>query len=453
LLNLAGAGSPRGFALGALILFLGAGATTFWAIRPFVSWPAALLAATVVCLHPAREQHLLWVSGGIDALCLVLSLLCLGVAARALRRDRCGAIVIVVLAVTTSLAVLCKEIALLLPLIVALLPGSTSRRHRMTCAAASALGLAIAGLATFAVLSGSSRAADLFGAAAPHALWLYPSRLIWPGDLETWLMAAKQDGSYSSLFAIALVTAVATGVLAWLWRSRIRSPCARIALLLILAGSLPWIIQQKDRGIGLGVVGVSLLIAGAALRRRDPSPWIASIVVVVLAASWAPLWLQQEADWTRASMLSRKVASSVREWKAEVGNGKLLVGIGGPSNVGWTCEVSGISEVYPCGFDLLSVIGPDPLTPLELEVNDRSARMRASSTGNTVLRWRGSAVTSVGVVEVRKDNAGYTRSAVLDPASWHPLAELRGCKGVDARVWDGEGFAPLPAGAADDIHQ
>ena len=277
--------------------------------------------------------------------------------------------------------------------------------------------------------------------ASPGAA-LYPTRLFWPGDLQDWTFHAKLGGGFAPLLGVAAISAVAIAVLAWAWWGKLSHPIARSGLLLVGAGLLPWLIRQDDRSIGLGVVGLALLIAGAAYRKIGAFSWVGPMVLLVLALSWSPLWIRWEARWLEASRLSGEVVDSWRDWRAAAGPDELLVAIGAPSMVGWTCEVAGVEDVDPCGLGLFAVLGPSPAPPVQMSIDADSGLVQVSTTGGTILRWGRQPAPFVGVMSIETDDAGYARGGVLDLRPLQQAATRRGCAGVDVRWWDGTEFVP-----------
>jgi len=435
-----GAVSPGALGLGSMLLFACSGALAYWSFRFQSGSGIALITATVVCLHPAREQQMFWVSAGIDALCLCFSLVCLGLVARAFHRGRCGPLIAIQLFVATAMAALSKETALLLPGLILLWPVRSSRYVRAWCVVSSAAGGAFAALCGVAVLGGSGRIGGLLSTSGAPATLFYPSRLIWPGNLADWMMRAKLLGEPLPLVTAGLAGLAMTGWMLWVVRSRIEREWARTGLLLVFAGLLPWIVRQEDRGIGLGVAGLGLLLGGILTERGRNRRWLPATVLAVLALIWTPIWIQRHASWLRAAEISQRIARSVVGWRDQVGPDELLIAFGSPAKVDWTCDVLSASEVDPCSLGLLSLLGPGALEPLQLARHVRPDWIHATARGESVLRWSGPPLPSVGVMEVIRDESGYVRKAVVDPARWPALAELRSCRGYSFRVWDGTRF-------------
>jgi hypothetical protein len=437
-----GADTPGGLALGRLLLFLAAAALTYWALTPILPSGAALVAAAVVGLHPARQQHLFWSSAAADAICLCLSILCLGIAVRAYRRTSAPWIHGLAVAALSALAVLSKEIGAALPVLVLAVPYAVSWRRRLALAGASAVGamLALPGLV------GAGQPGAILAAAGSSKLLTYPVRLFWPGDQESWFNRAAVHGDFVPIVTVGLLAIAAATLLVLAWRGRYFSAWAGSGALLVALGLLPWLIRHEDRGIGLGVVGIGMLIAGAAFPREGSSSNRAALVLLVLAVAWTPLWLRWDARWIEASRLSEAVISSGQSWREEVGAGPLLVALGAPARVGWHGEVAGIQEIDSCAIDILGQVGPRPVLPVEVMPLEHGSRLRIAAGGEAVLRWGGVPDPVLGVMRIESDDAGRARGAIFDPGPLAEIAARRGCRGVDVRLWDGERFSPPPSG-------
>jgi hypothetical protein len=438
-----GADSPAGLALGALALHIATALLTYWAFRPLIPASACLVAAAIVCLHPARQQHLFWTSAGIDAICLLLSLACIGAAIRDHRRRSVRSVHLTAVCLATFLAVLSKETALALPLVVLALPGWKSWRRKLVTVAASATGAIIAAGAVLLVVPGGGRSAALLAPRVSAAALVYPIRLVWPGDHESWHYLAAVRNEPGHLLWPAALTVAALALLAWAWRGRWRSAWAGTGLLLVAAGFLPWIVRQEDRGIGLGVVGLGLLVSGAVTSRGAIRPLFATALILTLVLAWSPIWMHRQRSWIEASLVSQRIAAAHRSWRIEAGPEPLLVAVGTMSRVAWSCEVLGLDEIDRCATHLLGVVGPSPATEVEVVAAASGSRLFVSATGDSVLRWGGQPVPGLGVVELSVDDANHVRAAVIEPARLEPLAAKRGCKGVNLRVWDGTTFATV----------
>lgn len=439
LMQTIGADSPCGLALGRLLLFLAAAAMTYWALTPVMPSGAALLAATVVGLHPARQQHLFWSSAAADAICLCLSILCLGIVLRAYRHRSVPWIHGVALAAVVALAVLSKEIGAALPLLVIAVPYAVSWRRRLALATAAAVWTVLA----LPALLGAGQPGAILAAAGSSRILTYPVRLFWPGDQESWFYRAAVHGELLPIVTAGLLAAGAATLLVLAWRGRYLSAWAGTGALLVALGLLPWLIRNEDRGIGLGIVGIGVLIAGAVYPKEGSSPLRAAALLFFLVVSWFPLWLRWDARWIEASRLSEAVISSGQSWREETGAGPLLVALGAPARVGWHGEVAGVRELDSCAIDLLGQVGPHTVGPVEAIRQEGGPHLQLTTGGEAVLRWN-VPDPELGVMRIDVDSAGRARGALFDPGPLAELAERRGCRGVDVRVWDGKRFSPPP---------
>ncbi len=439
-----GADSPGGLALGRLLLFLAAAALTYWALIPVLPRSAALLAAAVVGLHPARQQHLFWSSAAADAICLCLSILCLGIVLRAWLHRSVPWVHGLAVAAISALAALAKEVGAALPILVIALPYAVSWRRRLAMAAAAAAGSLVA----LPGIMAAGQPGAILAAAGSSKILTYPLRLVWPGDQESWFLRAALHGEPMPIAVAGIATAVAIALLALAWRGRYLSACAGTGALLVALGLLPWLIRHEDRGIGLGVVGIGVLIAGALFQKKGSSSNRAAVILLVLAIAWTPLWLRWESRWIEASRMSDAVISSGLSWREDAGAGPFLVALGAPARVGWHGEVAGIQEIDPCAIDLLGQVGPQPIEPVEAARLDGGPLLRLSTSGQAVFRWGGAPDPDLGVMRIDVDDAGRTRAALFDPGPLAEMAARRGCRGVDVRLWNGERFIPPPSGGA-----
>jgi hypothetical protein len=399
------------------------------------------LAAVIVGFHPARQQLLFWSSAAADAICLALSIVCLGLVLRACRRPSLSWSHCLAMATASALAALSKEIGLALPLLALAVSCALPWKRQLALTAASAAGAAVALVAALSVLGGGGQPRAILSAAGGLDFLTYPVRLLWPGDQESWFYRAEVHGDFFPIATVGLVIAAVVTLLVVAWRGRYLSAWAGTGLLLVALGLLPWLVRHEDRGIGLGVVGIAILIAGAALPREGASPLRAAVVLLAIAAAWSPLWLRWEARWIEASRLSEAVATSGRNWREEAGAGRLLVALGAPSRTGWHGEVAGLQEIDRCVVDLLGQVGSTLLAPIEVVPQENGSRLRITAGGDAVLRWGGSPEPGFGIMEVIVDHTGRTRGAVFDPRPLVDLAARRGCSGVNVRVWDGERFS------------
>jgi hypothetical protein len=449
LMQRAGADSPSGLALGRVLLFLAAAALAYWALTPLLPSRAALLAAAIVAVHPARVQHLLWSSAAADAICLCISMVCLGATLRAYLRRPSPWLPGVAVLVSCALAPLSKEIGLALPLMVLALPCAAGWMRRLAVTAAAAAGTALALFAALPVLDGAGRPGAIIAAGGGSRILTYPVRLLWPGDQELWFSRAALHGDYLPIATAGLAAAVAALLLLFAWRGRYLSAWAGTGTLLVLLGLLPWLIRNEDRGIGLGVVGIGVLIAGAVSRREGFSSNRAALLLVILAIAWTPLWIRWEGRWLEASRLSEAVISSGQDWREEAGDGTLLVALGAPARIGWHGEVAGIGEIDRCAVDLLGQVGPQPLLPVEVAPIADGSELQITAGGDAVFRWGTAPDPLFGIVRIDTDGAGRARGALIDREALEELAGRRGCRGVEVRIWDGERFSPSISAAAD----
>jgi hypothetical protein len=444
LLGWLGADSPSGLAIAGILVSVAGGLLAAWAFRAVLPPTFAALAATILLIHPARQQHLLWGSAHADALCLAFSLLCIGLAIRTGGRTGPGVMTLCALGIATAGAVLAKEVGLLLPLVVAMLPGARGWRRRLLLGAASASGAALALAASIGVLGGTGRPGGLLRSGVSLLSLAYPVRLAWPGDHGAWLVQASVHGNVIPLALAVAVTLFAGAALFLSCRGRYRQPWAHAGLVLLAAGAIPWLIRQDDRSIGLGCAGLGVLLAGSLAAQGWPAGRRAAVLLIVLALAWSPLWIRWEGLWTEAARTSGEIESAWRQWRSESGAEPLLVGLGSVSMIGPGAEVTGLGELDRCALDLLGVVGPPPVPPVIIHPAGQPGRVRLETAGGSFFRWGWSANPGLGILSVDTGPGGRKIEALFDPAPLSGLADSLGCGAPLLRRWDGQRFVTLP---------
>lgn len=421
--------APGALLASGLAIHGGAAVATYLLARthlPSADGAGALAASAIVAVHPALMQHVLWASGQLDGLCFLAMLLVL-VAATHLQAPLPAALAA---GCGTALAVLTKEIALALPLVLLLAPGV---RRRGAVVASSLAGAAVAAGAGLLVLQGLGRTEAMLAAPRPRAMLLYPVRLVWPFDLAVVFYERSHGGGAGALALAAVATAVVAGTLAaCAWRGGQSSgwPALKLAAILLAAGALPWLWRQDDRAIGLGVAGFAIAVGGLVVPRRR-----GALVPLLLALAWLPLWRRASDDWTRASAISGDVARAVAAWRAESPD-RRLVAAGGVARLPSSAEVAGISELDPCAMDLVTVIAYGQAEPIAWSRAGDGVSIAAR--GATRLRWGAGSMPEIGVLAVEPDAAGYPVAMRLDPAR-DPLPD-GGCGPAELRVWTGTAY-------------
>ena len=199
-LSAIGINQPLPLAVAGFALALFSSALAFLILKAWLPPGVALIAATLFAVHPARESNYFWISAQIDGLALVLSL---------------GTIVLfmrfrialsnlwlyrISIAGLTAAAVLTKESALALPIVLIFLPDSEQLRRRIQAAMASAIGALVACIIGFIVLHGSGRAGYLLTHIDIRRAITYPIHMIRPADTAGILMRSRLHDNYLEPF-------------------------------------------------------------------------------------------------------------------------------------------------------------------------------------------------------------------------------------------------------------
>ncbi len=236
---------------------------------------AAIFAALLFALHPAHVESVAWISGATDPLlaCFALPALLCELAARRRPAWRAAALA------STALALLAKESAVVLPLLVASLPGdgdSPSARSRLRAFAAHAAVVAGYLLARTVVLGGLAPAGTTgrldtasWLVTLPSVLVFYIRQALWPASVApTYPLRALHPATVAPLGLLLDVAIVAAAVAAVLWLgrrdARIRFAAALFALPLLPALRFDWFHPEQlvhDRYLYLPIAGLALLLA------------------------------------------------------------------------------------------------------------------------------------------------------------------------------------------------
>jgi len=447
-LDLLGASTPSAWLLAGVALSCLAAGAAAWTFRALLPAPQALLAATVLFIHPARHEQIFWSSAQIDTLCLAISLACLGVV---LRRpgDGAGGVPrssfagLMLLALLTALAVLTKEIALLLPVLIAVLPAGASRRERMTEAAASGAGAFCAVLAAGRVMGGAGRSRLILTHAGGLTVLQYPLRLLWPAAEGV----RTPDPAYWSGWRALAPALVATAALilgvSLIWKHHGGRGWVRVGIFLIAASWLVWGVTPNDRGLGLGCAGAALLFAGGLGAVKTGRSAVPAMALLVVAGSWSLLWAGRERLWSESSRLDAQTAVALGNWRLEAEPSRLLVVVGRVMSFGAGTHLFNLRELDPCAMTVLGVAGAPPVAAPSVHREGGSGRLRVTAAPGSVLAWHCTPIAGSGVVEVECDATGFARRALVDPALLDGRLLPRSCGPLDVRRWDGESFVPI----------
>lgn len=300
--------NPFGFHLTVLLIHALASVALFALARRIAPGAGALVAALLFAVHPVHAEAVGWISGRADVIAALLGFVALlaSLASPASFRASAGALVVIGLA--SAGAVLAKEPAAILPLMVAIVAwcvaepaGGSLRRLVPPQALASAAGVAGVVLLRFAAIGGPARVASRVAGGAeglagiPAALAFAARRLLCPW---TWSGFHAITPPIAALDLAALAALLALGAIAWTI-----SRTGRVAALLTAAAMVPVLAPLvvnvsssplADRYLYMPSAGLCLLVGvafGGLLRRSRGSlgrtiAWLAAATGLLLLAFW-----------------------------------------------------------------------------------------------------------------------------------------------------------------------
>ena len=278
--------------------------------------PVAIAAGLVYATAPAMSESVAWIAGRTDALASLFTLAAL-VFARTQRARGTRALGIASLA-STALALLAKESALVLPLLLAAdaIDGTdapAAARPAWRAAWPSLVVVAAWALLHRAFVAGSTRPPDPGAAAGMAALVWAPLAWLAPWAPHSPLLDLWQPPALAlALFAWAGLIAVAAFA-AWLWRRRVMLllPLALLFLPLVpvaAASLLESGVRFAERSLAIAVAGLALGLAALASRVARPrrvfaTAAIAGWAVLQLACALAPIaaWADEESRIRRVA--------------------------------------------------------------------------------------------------------------------------------------------------------
>ncbi len=422
-----------------LTLFL-----TYRLVQTWLPSEPALWAALLACLHPLRQPHYFWMSGQIDSWLLVFQLLILSKAARILQQKKRSWSSIVMIAVGSMLAYWIKETSLLLIPLVLLFPGLGRWRTRWLPALAVALGSAIAVAVARLVMGHFGRGGTILHFAGWQKVIHYPFKLIWPVDLRGLKIAAQQSGDYLPLYGYLFLILLAFLLIFMVLRKN-RKVWLYAALLFIAAGACVAVVDNDSRGLALGVVGISVLLAGwvhelEAVSARFGIPSI----FLFLMITWGGNWIKAERAWREAKQYSMLFTQTISRVMDRIGRHRMIVMVNSLEsiqNTAWCADMS----LYPqCGVHLQSMNTPTLYGTVQAAISDSSCVFNALDQAYFT---RSNNASWTGIVNLR-----YGRAAYPTEFTWIPDkcdVNFWGCGEAVYLFWDGQGFRewPLPVAA------
>jgi tetratricopeptide (TPR) repeat protein len=301
--------SPAGFHLTNVLLHVAvAGLLASFAAAVGLGAGASTAAALVFLAHPVQTEAVTYVSGRTDVLCALFALLGL-LAWRRARRAVDGWAV--ASAAAFAGALLCKEAAVLLPLVL-LLPGA----HPAPASSRPPPVLPIAVAASWALALGAGTAPAVRLAELPArvpaialAALTYARLLVWPSDLHLERFTAVAGvAPRTALAAIAALLGLAAGLVLVARRAPGGLLFLTLALLawVPLSGVVPVYPAIADRVLFtpehflyLPLLGLAPLAAGFVARAWPPCAARAlPALVVTLVVVWGAVVADRNRDWS-----------------------------------------------------------------------------------------------------------------------------------------------------------
>lgn len=417
----------------------------FFAYRLFGYWlekNSAFLAAIILTIHPLREPHLFWLSAQIDSWCLALSLACLYFALK-FRNDSSGFFsAAILIPLLTLSACMCKEIALLLPVLIFVLPGKPSFFRKASAAVCSAVGALLYTGGTFMLFPRKESIVFLLRGFNLKKLINYPHQLFWPTDLSGLVMKARLDSEYFGLLFLFIIILLVTIFLAWSCLRFYKEQWVLSGIILLLAGAAVCSFDSDHRGLGLGCAGMSIILAGAITHWQSRKSVAISITAITLiAAAWIPCWLPFHYAWVDAKIFSRILTEDVLDARKKIGQPRFLVALGTPLNIKGSVWPSYVEELDECSISLLQVKSAEGMGKLQAE-KIQNGRYRLKTAYRNPFANVSPAYEGSGVVVGSMSKGKYIFSLDYDPLrfNWYHSD----CSRVPYFMyWNGKNLIPL----------
>jgi len=319
-------GNPLGFHVTNLILHLGVVLCFFFFITHLVDWKIGFIASLLFTLFACHVENVAFISGRMDVLATLFMLLCLMLY---FRHEKHTVITVIFCGALSLLALLSKEIALVLPVIFAaaiafFIPKQQWKKHftqGMFCIGLPLAAYAVLRLFTIRGLNPPASNVFSFGERLlmiPQTLVLYIQLLIFPYNLNARHVILPPQYSGMSTFAVMLfVSIVAVILVVFLARRR---KILVFGAAWFLLGILPVlnIIPLRgqvvaERFLYLPSAGFALVLAGTVgiinQREKDTRQTLKLLIWVLIAAVGInnlvftilrnPVWHDEESFFTR----------------------------------------------------------------------------------------------------------------------------------------------------------
>ncbi|OFX14670.1 MAG: hypothetical protein A2Z18_04980 [Armatimonadetes bacterium RBG_16_58_9] len=306
-------------------------AVAWFAWQLLKSRAGAIAAAFLFAVHPAHAESVCWISGRTDLLCAAFTLgslnLFLWSRAKSSRLALAGSYLL------AGLALLSKELAVVIPVLVVLSWWAAGERSFRRMALAALPFVVIAGVYTAAranVLQGAEMVSEpllpLYRASTiAYSLFTHFQILLLPYKAHLSYEVVMQEIANANTFMVLLSMVVLT---VFLWSSRRSAPVPLFGMLWFLTTILPVSLlagQQistivSQRFLYLPSVGLAVVFGWAialVARLRVPAKALgiaaaAAVVVAlsVLSVSWSGLWANEVAFWEQFTRDTPTIGSS-----------------------------------------------------------------------------------------------------------------------------------------------
>ncbi|MBD3386286.1 hypothetical protein GF407_15355 [candidate division KSB1 bacterium] len=420
LVDLLGFSTPFALTLAGLLPIFISASLVFHLFKNWLSPRWALIAALLFVLHPVRHSHYLWISAQIDSWCLAFSLAAIVAGLDlAAKKQRLLLVKATGVALLSAAAFWCKEIAALVPLLILLLPTSCNWKNRLLPAAMSASGLALAALAAMMVMQGPGRGILLVESMRLFHLLYYPIQFIFPMDITTFLIYSRQSGN-AFLITAAIILSVGFALLFLYMLYRFRQSWLYAAVVFMTAAGLIFIIEKSHRGLGFGVAGMALFIAGSLQTVKITFVRIA--VLFILFTTWAFAWQLNQTSWLCAKQYGKRVYKVYSELRQTYGPDRHLVILGpmwSVNEIAWPVNIPLEETEHSISLWIKAITSIQPLVTEPLD----DGRYRLTVTGLSRFAVPVGAQPDYGIINVDCKDKNYPVSVIFDPRCYKNIPQ------------------------------
>jgi hypothetical protein len=419
LVDLLGFSTPIALAIAGLVPIFVSASLAYHLFKNWLSPPWAFIAALMFMLHPMRHSHYLWISAQIDSWCLALSLAAIVAGLNLAGTKQRFMLKAISIALLSAAAFWCKEIAALIPIFILLLPASYGWKKRLLPAAMSASGLVLATLVALMVMQGPGRGIWLVESIRLFHLLYYPIQFIFPMDITTFLIYSRQSGN-DFFIAVAIAVSVGFALLFLYMLYRYRRSWIYAAVVFMAAAALIFIIEKSHRGLGFGVAGMALFVAGS-LQTVRPS-FLRIIILLMLFTTWAFAWQLNQTSWLCAKQYGKRINNAYSELRQTYGPDRHLVILGpmwSVNQVAWPVNIPLEETEHSISLWIKAIT---PIEPILIEPLEKG-QYRLTVTGLSRFAIPMGAQPDYGIVSIDCMDKNYPVSVVFDPRSYKNIPQ------------------------------